>query len=108
MFKNLSEKWQIKIWGWPTLIFYALYFLLVVIFAETLIPSGSGVIPPNSERERVYVCLIGLYIVSYLWLLIYRYKKYNIRISWLAKYGVMFLTIIFVLELIIVWYRNRF
>jgi uncharacterized membrane protein SpoIIM required for sporulation len=99
---------RIKIWGWPTLFFYALFILLVVIFAVTSGHSDSGIIPPGSEREDVFVGLVGLLIISYLWLLIYRFRKNNIHISWLAKYGVMFLTVVFILDLIIVWYRNRF
>lgn len=92
--ENLG-KFGIRIWGWPTLFFYLVSLLLFLGFQLTSKDRTEYFLEPGSGREALFESIFGVFIICYLWTLMYRTKKLEIRISRFARWGVIALTLLF-------------
>lgn len=90
-----SGKFSICIWGWPTLFLVFLFWSLFAVFKFTAPDNKEYLLEPESGREFLFEGILGVFLISYLWTLMYRTKKLEIRISQFAKWGVIALTLLF-------------
>ena len=98
MEKKGTGKFAIRIWGWPTLIFYVLQLVLMAVFKFTSPDKSKYFLEPESGRELLWDILLGILIVSYMWVLVYRYSiMTEKKLSFIAKWGTASITVLFVL-----------
>ena len=101
MEKKGTGKFAIRIWGWPTLIFYILQIALMAVFKLTMPENSKNFLEPKSGRELLWSILLGILIISYMWVLVYRYSTMTgKKLSFIAKWGTVFLTIMIILGII--------
>ena len=101
MEKKGTGKFAIRIWGWPTLIFYALQLVLMAVFKFTSPDKSKYFLEPESGRELLWNILLGILIISYMWVLVYRYSiMTEEKLSFIAKWGTVSITVLFILGII--------
>ena len=101
MEKKGTGKFPVRVWGWPTLIFYALYLVLVAVFKLTSPDRLKHFLEPDSGREVLFVSLLGFLFIVYLWVLICRYSKMlEKKLSFIAKWGTVFLAVMVTLGIV--------
>ncbi len=73
----------------------------MAVFKLTSPDKSKYFLEPGSWRESLWVSLLGVLFISYLWVLVYRYSKMTEKkMSFIAKWGTVFLTIMFTLGII--------
>jgi uncharacterized membrane protein YhdT len=99
MLKKIVQRLDISIWALPTLILYILMMVLFVYFKATDPNDGQGYfLEPGSGREVIFESIIGLFFITYLWVLLYRLSSKGKRsLSRWTKGSVILLTALFIL-----------
>ena len=98
MEKKGTGKFAIRVWGWPTLILILLQWGLMALFVLTSPDKSQYFLEPESGREKLFEGLLGVFYISYMWVLICRYKKMtDKKMLCVTKWGVILLTALFFL-----------
>ena len=98
MEKKVTGKFAIRVWGWPTLILILLQWALMGLFVLTSPGKSQHFLEPESGRERLFTSILGVFYITYMWVLVYRYSKMtDKKVLRITKWGVALLTVLFIL-----------
>jgi hypothetical protein len=99
--RKVCERINLKVWGCPVLICCLLIWAWILLFWLTSDSQGEFIVQPNSIKELVMVGGLGIIFISFLWWLVYRYRKIQGKpIGRMTKISLIFLSSMILLGIV--------